>query len=189
MNGNTNKFKKPLFLQMILAGILSTVSITVFSLICICIELFYNSYHINMDVLLAAWSVLNVIIFICVPVSLSLLLFIHFTGLFKYIMYSGYMVMIVSVLLALSEIFLHIIIRGYNSKYILFFSVIIVLYTIFILKKIFFNRYLQYQKEFERLSLKYNFNEKIDVIITIVTNIIILILSLLFWYIFFYLRY
>ena len=182
---NNVKYRRPLFLQMLIAGLLSIVSISAITSVCVIIMLEIDGKPYLHHLMESVSSILLGLLFICVPVSLSLLLFMHFTGLFKYIMYSIKMVVWVSVLLVVSNIMMNMYTNVFFVKTILLISVIIELYSVFVIKKLFQRRYLNFDKELEYCHIKPSIDERIDIIITIVLNIVILIPSLLFIFIFF----
>lgn len=184
------KHRNPLFLQMLIAGVISIFSISVITCVWLIFSLM-TEHKLNFNNIIEFIdSFLFGIIFFCVPISLSLLLFIHFIGLFKYVMYSVKMVVFESSLFILSNIIGHMIIinmslDGYYFKTILLFSVIIQLLSVGIIKDIFRRRYFHFQKELENCNIQPNIDRKIDIILTIATNIVILIPSLCYFFILF----
>lgn len=114
------------------------------------------------------------------PAFLSSLLLIHYTGIFKNIMYSTKIVVLGTILFVASNYLLYfkILIYGHYFLSTLLFSVIIVLYVAYMIKKIFIRRYNSFQNELNILDTKPNINERVDNAITIVANIILLIPSL-----------
>lgn len=177
-------FKRPIFLQMMLAGILSflSASITNFFFLILALpsdvtkDIFYK-----LDLLINNWTI-ELIIYL--PIYLSSLLCVHFMRIFKNVMYSNMMVIIESVIFTLSYflIYYKILSNGQYLTYALLFSFIIVLYFAFVIKKIFFKRYISFQKETNRLEIRPKIPERVDITITIVTNIILLIPSLILVY-------
>ena len=190
--GNLERKKHimPLFLQMLKAGSISILSIS-FSTSVWLIFLLVTEHRLNLNNLIdLIESFLFGIILFCVPICLSLFLFIHFIGLFKYVMYSVKMVFFESFLLVSSNFTGHMIIinmniDGYYFKTVLLFSIIILLLSVGIIKDIFRRRYFNFQKELENCNIKPNIDRKIDAFLTIVANILILIPSLYYLFILF----
>lgn len=186
----SKKHRMPLFLQMLKAGVISILSIS-FSTCVWLIFLLVTEDRLDLRNLIDLIdSFLFGIILFCVPISLSLLLFIHFIGLIKYVMYSVKMVVFESFLLVMSNFAGHMIIinmniDGYYFKTVLLFSVIIQLLSVGIIKDIFRRRYFNFQKELENCSIQPDIDRKIDIILTIIANILILIPSLYYFFIFF----
>ena len=187
---NCIKYRRPLFLQMLIAGAYSTVSIS----LCTCIWFIFSlildrKFDIHSLIELIS-SFLFGILFICIPINLSTILFIHLSGLFKYVMYSFKMIILESSLLIMSNIIIHTIlidmhIEVFYVKSILLISVIVELYSAFVIKKIFHRRYLNFHEELENCHIKPNIDKRVDFVITIASNILILIPCLLFVFILF----
>lgn len=174
-----------MFLQMLVAGIASLISSSINTCVIFILtlkDITIKDIFYKLDVFINGWSVELVV---CVPICMSSLLCIHFTGIFKYIMYSNKMVIFETTIFTLSKFFIHykILLEGQYFKSVLLFSFVIVLYSAFIIKKFFFKRYVSFQKEISRLEMKPKISEKVDIAITIVSNIIILIPCLTFVYI------
>lgn len=170
---------------MLAAGILSLMSSSITT--CIILILTLNGITIKdifykLQVLINVWSEEMVV---CVPICLSSLLCIHFTGIFKYIMFSNKMVIFETAIFTLSKFFIYykILLKGQYFISTLLFSFVIVLYSAFIIKNVFFKRYASFQKKISLLEMKPKISERVDIVITIVSNIIILIPCLTFIYI------
>lgn len=182
--------RRPICFQMLIAGALGIMSIS----LCTCLWLLLSlgldgRLDINNLTDLLS-SFLFGILIILVPINLSSLLFIHLIGLFKNIMYSVKMVILESCLLIMSNIIIHIILRennveGFYVKSVLLLSIVVELYFAFFMRKIFQRRYLIFQKQLEHSHIQPNINQRVDIIITIVSNIVILIPSLFFVFVLF----
>lgn len=182
--------RRPICFQMLIAGVLGIMSIS----LCTCLWLLLSlgldgRLDINNLTELLS-SFLFGILIILVPINLSSLLFIHLIGIFKNIMYSVKMVILESCLLIMSNIIIHIILRENNVeefyvKSVLLLSIVVELYFAFFMRKIFQRRYLIFQKQLEHSNIQPNINQRVDIIITIVSSIVILIPSLFFVFVLF----
>lgn len=182
--------RRPICFQMLIAGVLGIMSIS----LCTCLWLLLSlgldgRLEINNLTDLLS-SFLFGILIILVPINLSSLLFIHLIGLFKNIMYSVKMVILESCLLIMSNIIIHIILRennveGFYVKSVLLLSIVVELYFAFFMRMIFQRRYLIFQKQLEHSHIQPNINQRVDIIITIVSSIVILIPSLFFVFVLF----
>lgn len=184
------KHRKPLFLQMIISGVLSIISISLCTCICMIFSLATEAKLNIQNLIDLLSSFLFGIIIICVPITLSSLLLIHLTGIFKYIMYSIRMIILESSLLIVTNIIIHLIImdmniEGFYVKSILLISIIAELYSAFVMKKLFYKRYTNFKKELEHCYVQPYIDERLDIIIAIALNIAILIPCLLFVFVLF----
>lgn len=177
------KFRKPYFLQMLIAYVVSFVSISVSSIIFVILSSVITETPTIPQLIDSIFSILFALLIVCVPISMSLLLCIQFVGLFRYLMYSFKMVIFVSVMLVIINLIINIIFPEFSVRSILLVSVIIVVECVLCVKNIFRSRYMIFQKEQENCHIRPYLNKKIDITLTIVINILLLIPSLLFVFI------
>lgn len=179
------KFRKPYFLQMLIAYVMGFVSISVSSIIFVIISSVITDTPTIPQLIDSIFSVLFALLIVCVPISMSLLLFIQFVGLFRYLIYSIKMVIFVSVMVVIINLIINIIFPEFSLKSILLGSLIIVVEGVLVIKNIFKSRYMIFHKELEHCYIRPYINKKVDITLTIVINILLLIPSLFFVFIFF----
>ena len=175
---------------MLISGAFSLISISIITFLLSIYSLVSEGKLDIYNLIDSMSSFLFGMILIFVPINMSCLLIIHFIGLFRYIMYSIKMVVLESLLLLMVSIIVYMIIwnmniHGIYVKSELLISVIAEFYFAFVVKKIFYKRYLHFQKKIEDCYIKPNIEKRVDIIMTVIMNIIILIPGLLFIFIFF----
>lgn len=179
------EYRKPLLLQMLIAGIISMVSITAcawtFGILVSVIE----RSTLGHDAIEAIISLSAVLLIVYVPLCLSTLLFLHLTGMFKYIIYSKRMIVLESSLFVVSDLVIDWSMKELYFKSVLFSSIIILIFAALIIKKSFQQYCLNFQKKMGNSYVRPYIEAKIDINLTIMITVLLLIPSLFFVYIFF----
>ncbi len=179
------KYRNPLILQMVIAGIVSIaatiVSVCFFALLVSVMD----GSKFGHEEIAAVISLSTASLIVYVPLCLSSLLFLHLTGIYKYIMYSKRMVVLESSLLVMLDLIICWSMKALYFKTVLFSSLIILVIAALLIKKVFNQRYLHFQEELERCYVRPNIEENIDISLTVVIIALLLIPSLFFVFVFF----
>lgn len=173
-----SRYKRPVCLQMLVAGMLSLLTMSIISCLIYILTFDNNGNQMNIINQLNRWlSYWECDMIIYFPVCLSSLLLIHYMGIFKNIMYSAKMVVFESALFVVSEKLLYykLLIDGHYLLSAVLFSAMIAMYMAYMIKKIFIRRYDSFQNGLKILDMKPRMDERVDNAIAIITNLILLI--------------
>lgn len=179
--------RNPLSLQILVAGIVSAVTVLTFASLCIILFSIVDDRSVNLLYILDSMSsFLLGIVLVCVPLNMFSLLFMHFTGLYSNIVYSIKMIILESILFFFLNLVMNIIINGVYIKSILFFSILIQLLITAFIKKIFNGPYHIFQNKIKSLRIQPFIEEKIDIFLAVFATVVFLTPSVLFVLIFFH---
>lgn len=173
-----SRYKRPVCLQMLVAGMLSLLIMSITSCLIYILTFDNNGNQMNIINQLNRWlSYWECDMIIYFPVGMSSLLLIHYMGIFKNIMYSAKMVVFESALFVVSENLLYykLLIDGHYLLSAVLFSAMIAMYMAYMIKKIFIRRYDSFQNGLKLLDMKPRMDERVDNAIAIITNLILLI--------------
>ncbi len=170
---------------MLTSGLVSIASISANICIFVVLVLISDSDTSVHDTIEAGSALLISFLLIYVPLILASLLFQHLTGIFKYIMYSNKMVVLESSVFVMGDFMVIWLLKVPYLKSVLFLSLIIVMCVAWFIKKICQQRFLNFQIEMENSYVKPSFDEKFDIMLSIISSMVLLIPSLLFVFIFF----
>lgn len=170
---------------MVIAGIVSIATIIASVWILALLVSVMDGSQFGHDEIEAVITLSTASLIIFVPLCLSSLLFLHITGIYKYIMYSKRMVVLESSLLVMLDLIICWSMKVLYFKTVTFSSLIISVVVVLVIKKIFNQRYLHFQEELEQGYVRPNIKENIDINLTVVITALLLIPSLFFVFVFF----
>ena len=130
-------------------------------------------------------SLIESSLFICVPICISTLLLIHLFKVYPFILYNNIMIIILSVVFLITHECAAMLIKGFFFKTCILVSVLSTLYFTFIIKKIFQRSYQIFQNKYNHEYYINKKNERFDLIMTLILNLILVAPTLIFIYIFF----
>ena len=181
------RHRMPVLFQMILASILTflVMSLLMFGF-WILQHIKENNFQILMTELESVVHLILGIPLILLPIYMATILFIHMSKVFVYVMYSLKFIVLSSMAFLLINTVINVVTAEmYAVKTVLLFSCFFTVFTALLFTKVFHCRYKSFIIEINRLSIKPNITERLDMSLTIVISLFFLIPSLWFFFVFF----
>lgn len=164
-----------MYIQMMIVGMTCLLSMISIILIYIIINYGIENFIFRLKSL---DSIIEGILFMCVPICTSTFLLIHFSSIYTYVMYSAKIVVIGSILFLCTFEITFMSFEELFFKSSLSFAIISVMSLAFFIKKLHPSAYNDFQKKIEDENVY--LPRRTDLIITIVLNIIFLTPTIIF---------